>query len=647
MDEKEREKLLKEIEKYTKKIEKEPNNASYWNSRGITYNKLREYNKAISDYDRAIELNSEEAVYFNNRGNSYSNLEVYDKAIDDFNIAIKLDPKNSSYFGDRGFNYYILYMYKEAIDDFNIAIKLDPNNDFYYDSRGNSYYFLDMYKEAIDDFNIAIKLNPNTALYFYDRGVTYNCLKRYKEAIDDFNVAIKLDPTDNFYYYERGNTFVNLKKYKEAINDFNIAIKLDPTDDFYYYKRGGTFNKLKNYKKAIDDFNEAIKLNPNNASYFNSRGVIYNRLKRYKEAIDDFNIAIKLNPNYTLAYNNKGFTLHILDEFEEAINNFNRAIELDPNYRPAIENRESSLKELENIKKRNQVPAENKGSQIDKTPDPEYQNDFNKAKALHLQGEINENFKKAEKEFSIFLNKYKDSSNKSPALENLLTEATSYLVASKFKVKKFMGYLTFADILGWKGIWQKQNTPNGKVSYTESLFSIKNNLKTKFNNEKNFYNINLISDTFVIFSEDFKQSNELSRNLIQLCLEKGLLIRGATSYGECYNKDMVYIGQAVDEAASWHEKGEEIGIFYTASAKLNIKLSDDIELKKCFLINDEVNTKIGKIKTYFINWYNEITEKNFYEIMKKEIIYPEISSKYFNTENRLKRILHPEEKEKK
>ena len=42
---------------------------------------------------------------------------------------------------------------------------------------------------------------------------------------------------------------------------------------------------------------------------------------------------------------------------------------------------------------------------------------------------------------------------------------------------------------------------------------------------------------------------------------KRSLIRGATSYGECYNKDMVYIGQAVDEAASWHEKGEEIWNF--------------------------------------------------------------------------------------
>ena len=38
MDEKEREELLKEIEDYTKKIEEDPNNASYYNNRGITFN---------------------------------------------------------------------------------------------------------------------------------------------------------------------------------------------------------------------------------------------------------------------------------------------------------------------------------------------------------------------------------------------------------------------------------------------------------------------------------------------------------------------------------------------------------------------------------------------------------------------------------
>ena len=498
--------------------------------------------------------------------------------------------------------------------------------------------------KKIEEYTKKIEKEPNNASNYYNRGFTYFLLKKYEEAINDYNKAIELNPNNASYYFSRGSNYYFLNRYNEAIEDYSKAIELDPNNASYFNSRGVAYRDLENYQEAINNYDRAIESDPNNASYYDNRGLAYNNLGEYNKAIDDYDKAIKLNPNYTFAYNNKGITFDNLGEFEEAITNYNKAIELDPSYKSAIENRNFSLKELENFRKSNQKSRNN--SKIDEISESKYQTDFNNAKALHLQGEIDDNFKKAEKEFSNFINKYKDSQNKSPALENLLTEAASYLVASKFKVKRFMGYLTFADILGWKGIWQKQNTPKGKVNYAESLFSIKNSLKTKFNNEKNFYNINLISDTFVIFSEDFKQSNELSKNLIEQCLEKGLLIRGATSYGECYNKDMVYVGQAVDEAASWHEKGEEIGIFYTSSARLSINLSD-LELEKYHLKNDEVNTKNGKIKTYFINWYNETTKKKFYEIMIKEIIFPEISLKYFNTENRLKKILHSEEVEKK
>ena len=299
----------------------------------------------------------------------------------------------------------------------------------------------------------------------------------------------------------------------------------------------------------------------------------------------------------------------------------------------------SSLKENDNdFQEKISTDEDERNKKINKN--------FEDALDLHLNAETDEEFQKAEEDFSSFIKTYKDFPDKPPALENLLTEASSYLVASKFRVKRLVGYLTFADILGWKGIWQKQNTDVGKIDNIRKLLSIKDNLNKKFLNDESFHNVKLISDTFVIYSRSFELSNKLSKELIKLCLEKELLIRGATSYGECYNKDMVYIGQAVDEAASWHEKGEEIGIFYTSSARLSKNLNDD-ELEKYYLKNNEVNTKHGKIKTYFINWYNETTEKKFYEIMKKEIIYPEISLKYFNTENRLKKILHPEKKEKK
>ncbi|ASS38901.1 tetratricopeptide repeat protein [Fusobacterium sp. oral taxon 203] len=530
----------------------------------------------------------------------------------------------------------------------------------------------------------------NTGYTFYDEGNNFyekedyqNAMKNFDEAIKNFNKAIELVSNNASYYNGIGKAYYKLgiiiknfdeaiKNFDEAIKNFDEAIILNNNNASYWNSKGNVFYKLglilnhqnkkidaiKNFNKAIINYNEATDLDPNNASYLNNIGNAFSNQENYDAAFIYYYKAIELNPNYSYAFNNIGVTFVKKDLLKEAIESFNRAIELDSNYNLAIKNKKLSLKILDEFFINRKIPIKPSDDdykkyqelkneiKIDETIEPNYIIDFNSTLALHLNAKCDEDFKIVEEKFSSFINKYKKYKKNSSALENSLEEAKLYRKASEEKVKRLVGYLTFADILGWKGIWQKQNTDNGKINNIKKLLSIKNKIDKKFNKYGGNYNLNLISDTFVIYTRSLILSNELSKNLIEQCLEKGLLIRGATSYGECYNKDMVYVGQAVDEAASWHEKGEEIGIFYTSSARLSINLSD-LELEKYHLKNDEVNTKNGKIKTYFINWYNETTEKKFYEIMIKEIIFPEISLKYFNTENRLKKILHSEEVEKK
>ncbi|WVU49781.1 hypothetical protein V3R02_01860 [Fusobacterium nucleatum] len=48
MDEKKKEELLKEIEEYTEKIEKEPNNDIYYNNRGLSYFLLKNMKKLLT-----------------------------------------------------------------------------------------------------------------------------------------------------------------------------------------------------------------------------------------------------------------------------------------------------------------------------------------------------------------------------------------------------------------------------------------------------------------------------------------------------------------------------------------------------------------------------------------------------------------------
>ena len=412
------------------------------------------------------------------------------------------------------------------------------------------------------------------------------------KKIEEYSKKIEKNPNDasNYYnrgnaYYNRGDTFKSLEKFQEAVDDF---------------------------KKAIEDYEKAIELNPNNASYYYNRGNTFSILKEYEKAIDNYEKAIELDPNNNSAKKIKNLILKLKKN-----KNFQQDNKI-------VDTTES----IQNIEERNK----------EDNLEPNFISDFNEIKSLYLNGI----FKETKKKLNLFTEKYKEDSKKEKQIKILLKEVESIRKFLESGQEVLKGYLTFADILGWKGIWKKQNSEEEKVDTLNTLLFIKSKLEEEFKDEKENYKINLISDTYVVFAKNFQINNKLSKRLIELCLKNDLLIRGATSYGKFYNNDMVYIGQTVDEAASWHEMGEEIGIFYTSSAKLSIDEENPIEyeLKNSYLRKGTIKTKLGEIKTYYINWYNKETKKDFYRIMKDEVISPDISSKYLNTEKSMEKHLN-------
>ncbi|WP_336182923.1 tetratricopeptide repeat protein, partial [Fusobacterium polymorphum] len=611
-------------------IELNPNNASYYYNRGNTFSILKEYEKAIDDYSRAIELNPNNASYYYNRGISFNRLKEYEKAIDDYNKAIELNPNDASYYYNRGNTFSILKEYEKAIDNYSRAIELNPNNASYYYNRGNTFSILKEYEKAIDDYNKAIELNPNNASYYYNRGNTFSILKEYEKAIDDYSRAIDLNPNDASYYYNRGNTFSILKEYEKAIDDYNKAIELNPNNASYYYNRGNTFSILKEYEKAIDNYEKAIELDPNNNSAKKIKNLIL-KLKRNKNFQQDnkiVNTTESIQNIEEINEENKNFQQdNKIVDTTESIQNIEEINEENKNFQQdnkIVDTTES----IQNIEERNK----------EDNLEPNFISDFNEIKSLYLNGI----FKETKKKLNLFTEKYKEDSKKEKQIKILLKEVESIRKFLESGQEVLKGYLTFADILGWKGIWKKQNSEEEKVDTLNTLLFIKSKLEEEFKDEKENYKINLISDTYVVFAKNFQINNKLSKRLIELCLKNDLLIRGATSYGKFYNNDMVYIGQTVDEAASWHEMGEEIGIFYTSSAKLSIDEENPIEyeLKNSYLRKGTIKTKLGEIKTYYINWYNKETKKDFYRIMKDEVISPDISSKYLNTEKSMEKHLN-------
>ena len=204
------------------------------------------------------------------------------------------------------------------------------------------------------------------------------------------------------------------------------------------------------------------------------------------------------------------------------------------------------------------------------------------------------------------------------------------------------GFVTFADIMGWKGIWLRNQGNEDKI-LTE-LLEIKEKIEqfievqSKLENLKNIkISIKLISDTFLVYSnfnEDINTNIELEfefhsiviKELIIYTLEKNLMIRGAKSYGNYITNEMSFIGPAIDEAASWHEQAESVAIFLTPTAL--VKAS---KLNSAYWLEKNIELKKMKLSTKVLNW-KEFYKSNFEDILyENSPIVPEIAKKYLNT----------------
>ena len=88
----------------------------------------RETGSTIEDYDRAIQLNPGDAKAHYNRGVAYNGLKQYRRAIADFHRVIELGPGDAKAHYNRGVAYNGLKQYRRAITDFDRAVELDPGD---------------------------------------------------------------------------------------------------------------------------------------------------------------------------------------------------------------------------------------------------------------------------------------------------------------------------------------------------------------------------------------------------------------------------------------------------------------------------------------------------------------------------------------
>ncbi len=140
-------------------LEKEPGRVPLaYAYRGVAFERVGRFDKAIEDYERAIALNPSYYPAYNNMGALLGKMSLFARAIEYFNKAIDLSPDYTDAYYNRGITYVAIEQFGRALEDFNKAILLNPDDATAYVERGDLHLRMGNRDLALADFQIACDL---------------------------------------------------------------------------------------------------------------------------------------------------------------------------------------------------------------------------------------------------------------------------------------------------------------------------------------------------------------------------------------------------------------------------------------------------------------------------------------------------------
>lgn len=207
------------------------------------------------------------------------------------------------------------------------------------------------------------------------------------------------------------------------------------------------------------------------------------------------------------------------------------------------------------------------------------------------------------------------------------------------------GAVTFIDVLGWKGKWKEGyesiNLLSGLIENArEYTYTCHENILSRYSKNDSIKkqlrgvetNILSISDTIAIFTKGpaaptIALHGMICEFLLPESIKLNIPLRGSTSYGKYSISGNIMIGPAIDEAASWHELTNWIGVTLTPSAKYSLNGNYPEEWTKYPKI--PYKKRVDTLD-YCVDWDFEISELvTLFQQMGPHV--PEIAEKYLNT----------------
>jgi tetratricopeptide (TPR) repeat protein len=318
----------KALECYEKVIALDPNHFNAWNNKGLIYIKQNNLGNAIKCFDKSLELSGVNALAWTNKAIALEYQGKFEEAIESHLKAIQFRP-----------NYHAAWInlsacqcktgnYHEALLSINKALEISPDYASAWNNKGYILYIFDKDQEAFACYMKAIELDPYNIPAFENMARMSCDLGRHDKAVDIYNGILAIDPNHINTWIKKARSLVVLERLEDALLCYGKATKINIRSLDAWIGCGDIFWKKDDLKQAFNSYHNALLVDPDNIHALCQQGEIYLLTNSYEEALERFEAAISVDDSYADAWLGKSHALGELDREDEADDAYYRYEEL-------------------------------------------------------------------------------------------------------------------------------------------------------------------------------------------------------------------------------------------------------------------------------------------------------------------------------